>query len=597
MKFGKRLKQQVQETLPGWHDKFLSYKDLKKLVRLISSAPPMMNGSLEFGKAEAEFMYLLNNEIEKFNSFFMEQEEDFVIRHKELQQRIETVTESWGPNGSQPSEMDYKEEMGKIRKEIVNFHGEMVLLMNYSNINYTGLAKILKKYDKRTGGLLRSLFIQNVLQQPFYTTDLISKLVKECESTIDAMFPVVEEEEGIIRGEREVIMVSGEGVFRNTVAALLTMQEIRRGSSTYGHFSLPPLNLPDSDFIQELQQRIETVTESWGPNGSQPSEMDYKEEMGKIRKEIVNFHGEMVLLMNYSNINYTGLAKILKKYDKRTGGLLRSPFIQNVLQQPFYTTDLISKLVKECESTIDAMFPVVEEEEGIIRGEREVIMVSGEGVFRNTVAALLTMQEIRRGSSTYGHFSLPPLNLPDSDFIQELQQRIETVTESWGPNGSQPSEMDYKEEMGKIRKEIVNFHGEMVLLMNYSNINYTGLAKILKKYDKRTGGLLRSPFIQNVLQQPFYTTDLISKLVKECESTIDAMFPVVEEEEGIIRGEREVIMVSGEGVFRNTVAALLTMQEIRRGSSTYGHFSLPPLNLPDSDFIQAFQLNSPIPIP
>ncbi|THG02352.1 hypothetical protein TEA_011239 [Camellia sinensis var. sinensis] len=253
MKFGKRLKQQVQETLPGWHDKFLSYKDLKKLVRLISSAPPMMNGSLEFGKAEAEFMYLLNNEIEKFNSFFMEQEEDFVIRHKELQQRIERVTESWGPNGSQPSEMDYKEEMGKIRKEIVNFHGEMVLLMNYSNINYTGLAKILKKYDKRTGGLLRSPFIQNVLQQPFYTTDLISKLVKECESTIDAMFPVVEEEERIIRREREAIMVSGEGVFRNTIAALLTMQEIRRGSSTYSHFSLPPLNLPDFDFIQAFQ--------------------------------------------------------------------------------------------------------------------------------------------------------------------------------------------------------------------------------------------------------------------------------------------------------------------------------------------------------
>ncbi|KAI8022204.1 Peroxisome biogenesis protein 2 [Camellia lanceoleosa] len=36
-----------------------------------------------------------------------------------------------------------------------------------------------------------------------------------------------------------------------------------------------------------------------------------------------------------------GLAKILKKYDKRTDGLLRSPFIENVLQQLFYTTDLI----------------------------------------------------------------------------------------------------------------------------------------------------------------------------------------------------------------------------------------------------------------
>lgn len=83
MKFGKRLKQQMQETLPGWRDNFLSYKELKKLVRLISSAAPMLlNGSLEYGKTEEEFVYLLNSEIEKFNSFFMEQEEDFVIRHK-----------------------------------------------------------------------------------------------------------------------------------------------------------------------------------------------------------------------------------------------------------------------------------------------------------------------------------------------------------------------------------------------------------------------------------------------------------------------------------------------------------------------------------
>ncbi|KAA8515911.1 hypothetical protein F0562_019090 [Nyssa sinensis] len=251
MKFGKRLKQQIQETLPDWRDKFLSYKDLKKLVRLISSAPLMLNGSLEYEKSEAEFVYLLNNEIEKFNAFFMEQEEDFIIRHKELQQRIERVINKLGPEGNQPSETDYEEEMARIRKDIVNFHGEMVLLMNYSNINYTGLAKILKKYDKRTGGLLRLPFIQKVLQQPFFTTDLISKLVKECESTIDAVFPVAEEEK--IEGEREGITVAGEGIFRNTVAALLTMKEIRRGSSTYGHFSLPPLNLPDSDLVQFLQ--------------------------------------------------------------------------------------------------------------------------------------------------------------------------------------------------------------------------------------------------------------------------------------------------------------------------------------------------------
>lgn len=124
-----------------------------------------------------------------------------------------------------------------------------------------------------------------------------------------------------------------------------------------------------------------------------------------------------------------------------------------------------------------------------------------------------------------------------------------------------------------------------------------GLAKILKKYDKRTGGLLRLPFIQKVLQQPFFITDLVSKLVKECENTIDEVFPVEQEdEEEIVKEQREAITVAGKGIFRNTVAALLSMQEIRRGSSTYGHFSLPPMDLPDSDLIHSFQLNSPIPI-
>ncbi|CAN6566440.1 hypothetical protein ACFX13_041227 [Malus domestica] len=254
MKFGKRLKQQMHGTLPGWRDKFLSYKDLKKLVKLISSAPMLLEQASEYGKTEAEFVYLLNNEIEKFNAFFMEQEEDFIIRNKELQQRIQRVTDKWGPNGRQPSMTIYEEEMGKIRKDIVDFHGEMVLLVNYSNINYTGLAKILKKYDKRTGGLLRLPFIQKILEQPFFTTDNISKLVKACESTIDAVFPVEEEERK--REVKEAVTVAGEGIFRNTVAALLTMQEIRRaGSSTYSQYSLPPLNLDaDSSDLTQLFQ-------------------------------------------------------------------------------------------------------------------------------------------------------------------------------------------------------------------------------------------------------------------------------------------------------------------------------------------------------
>lgn len=49
------------------------------------------------------------------------------------------MIEKWGPMRDQDSATDCKDEMAKIRKDVVDFHGEMVLLMNYSNINYTGI--------------------------------------------------------------------------------------------------------------------------------------------------------------------------------------------------------------------------------------------------------------------------------------------------------------------------------------------------------------------------------------------------------------------------------------------------------------------------
>jgi SPX domain protein involved in polyphosphate accumulation len=151
-------------------------------------------------------------------------------------------------------------------------------------------------------------------------------------------------------------------------------------------------------------------------------------------------------------------------------------------------------------------------------------------------------------------------------------------------------------EITSIRREVVDFHGEMVLLLNYNGINYTGLAKILKKYDKHTGGLLRLPVIAGVLEEPFFTTELISRLLKDCEAMMEAVFPAPLADDAGQEQQRQDLSVAEQSIFRNTVAALLTMQEVRSGSSTVGHFSLPPMApLPESDWlIQSFQQPSPL---
>ena len=46
---------------------------------------------------------------------------------------------------------------------------------------------------------------------------------------------------------------------------------------------------------QELQDRV-----------ARAAGRESKEELMRVRKEIVDFHGEMVLLENYSALNYTG---------------------------------------------------------------------------------------------------------------------------------------------------------------------------------------------------------------------------------------------------------------------------------------------------
>ncbi|KAJ8753123.1 hypothetical protein K2173_017678 [Erythroxylum novogranatense] len=263
MKFGKSLSNQIEETLPEWRDKFLSYKELKKRLKLLDphkerpgKRPRLDAADSKKGMTEEEinFIRLLEDELEKFNAFFMEKEEEYIIRLKELQDGVAKAKDS-------------NEEMIKIRKEIVDFHGEMVLLENYSALNYTGLVKILKKYDKRTGALIRLPFIQRVLQQPFFTTDLLYKLVKECETMLDRLFPMREpassveaakgdegcnpstsgntKDDGLSRVPKELAEIEHmESLYmKSTISALRVLQEIRSGSSTVSVFSLPPLEL------------------------------------------------------------------------------------------------------------------------------------------------------------------------------------------------------------------------------------------------------------------------------------------------------------------------------------------------------------------
>lgn len=116
-----------------------------------------------------------------------------------------------------------------------------------------GLVKILKKYDKRTGELLRLRFTQLALHEPFFTTEPLTRLVRECEANLEILFPLEAEvveataaSEGMA-GEvssnicAETTLPLGEetvDIYRSTLAAMRTIQGLKKASSTYNPLSL-----------------------------------------------------------------------------------------------------------------------------------------------------------------------------------------------------------------------------------------------------------------------------------------------------------------------------------------------------------------------
>ncbi|GJW94445.1 SPX domain-containing protein 4 [Tanacetum coccineum] len=207
MKFGKEFGIHLEQTIPEWKDKYLCYKPLKKLLK----NPPENNNNDNNNNLQDWFVNILNEELDKFNDFYVDKEEEFVIRFQELKERIEQAKEKSGKDGIFTSESEFSDEMMAIRRDFVTIHGEMVLLKNYSSLNFAGIIKILKKYDKRTGGLLRVHFTQRAFASHFPPQKPLDSIGKNCSMPI------------------------GEGtsdVYRRTVDAINTIKGLKKESST-----------------------------------------------------------------------------------------------------------------------------------------------------------------------------------------------------------------------------------------------------------------------------------------------------------------------------------------------------------------------------
>ena len=164
MKFGALLRESANET-PELQNLYSCYKHLKKRLKRL---PDRHNVDVGLGdpaelaaiaERQRGFVMTLNEDVQQFNELFIGKEEESVIRLRSLEDAAE---------GAQHN----MEAIGKVLKSYVDFHGEMLLLVHWSILAYTGLVKILKKHHKRTGLLVRAPHLDNLLSQPFCSVEV-----------------------------------------------------------------------------------------------------------------------------------------------------------------------------------------------------------------------------------------------------------------------------------------------------------------------------------------------------------------------------------------------------------------------------------------
>lgn len=115
----------------------------------------------------------------------------------------------------------------------------------------------------------------------------------------------------------------------------------------------------------------------------------------------------------------------MKKYDKRTGGLLSLPFTQLALHQPFFTTEPLTRLVRECEDNLELLFPLDDEviepnpaandesstpqlknSSDVLTKPSATLDEDTMDIYRSTLAAMRAIKGLQRASSTYNPLSI-----------------------------------------------------------------------------------------------------------------------------------------------------------------------------------------------
>ncbi|KAF9102680.1 vacuolar transporter chaperone [Mortierella sp. GBA35] len=182
MKFGDFLRQSIQ---PEWSFNYISYDELKSLLK-VRTASGLWNET-----DEGYFVEMLERELEKVHSFQ-------TVKIGEIHRKLKyynTQAQDYKKNGAE------EETWRALEIEVFRVIAEINVLAKYTRLNYTGFLKIVKKHDKQTGWMLKTIFHVRLNSKAFHKENYDAIIVQ-----LSSIYHIV-----ILRGKKH----TGDEKFAN----------------------------------------------------------------------------------------------------------------------------------------------------------------------------------------------------------------------------------------------------------------------------------------------------------------------------------------------------------------------------------------------
>ncbi|KAL2440755.1 Vacuolar transporter chaperone complex subunit 4 [Exophiala dermatitidis] len=167
MKFGQQLRQSLIKDY-YWH--YIAYDDLKDALK-----KPFVNGKNGEREPwtdddEAAFIRQLEAELDKVYTFQKLKSQEIISRIKAAEAEVKQVIERHENQNSPDAESDedLEQDFELLEADLSDIIADVHDLAKFTQLNYTGFQKIIKKHDKQTGLILRPSFATRLKAKPFF---------------------------------------------------------------------------------------------------------------------------------------------------------------------------------------------------------------------------------------------------------------------------------------------------------------------------------------------------------------------------------------------------------------------------------------------